>query len=51
MPFEEGLRREVRDYIRGGWIDRRCVKCFFSNSGVLVLLGIALVSVLSLLLV
>lgn len=44
-------RREVRDYIRGGWIDRRCVKCFFSNSGVLVLLGIALASVLSLLLV
>lgn len=44
-------RREVRDYIRGEWMDRRCVKCFFSNSGVLVLLGIALVSVLSLLLV
>lgn len=44
-------RREVRDYIRSEWMDRRCVKCFFSNSGVLVLLGIMLVSMISLLFV
>lgn len=44
-------RREVRDYIHGEWMDRRCVKCFFSNSGVLVMLGIALVSMISLLFV
>ncbi|MGN0978629.1 MAG: lysostaphin resistance A-like protein [Faecousia sp.] len=44
-------RREVRDYNRSEWMDRRCLKCFFSNSGVLVMLGIALVSMASLLFV
>lgn len=44
-------RREVRDYIQAEWMDRRCVKCFFFSSGVLVLLGIALVSMISLLFV
>ena len=44
-------RREIRDYRSSEWMDRRCVKCFFTNSGVLVLLGIALASMVSLLLV
>ncbi len=30
-------RDEIRAYRRGEWIDRRCLKCFFSCSGILVL--------------
>lgn len=30
-------RQEIRDYRRGEWMDRRCVKCFLTNTGVLAL--------------
>lgn len=30
-------RKEIRDYCRGEWIDRRCVKCLFTSSGILLL--------------
>ena len=30
-------RREISAYRKGEWMDRRCLKCFFTNSGVLVL--------------
>lgn len=30
-------RRDIRAYRRGEWIDRRCVKCLFTNPGVLLL--------------
>lgn len=29
-------RREIRDYRRGDGMDGRCVKCFFTNAGVLI---------------
>lgn len=28
--------KQIRVYRRGEWIDRRCVKCFFTNSGTVV---------------
>ena len=31
-------RTEIRDYRRGEWIDRRCLKCFFTSGGVVVLI-------------
>jgi hypothetical protein len=31
-------RGEIRAYRSGEWIDRRCVKCFFLSSGILVLM-------------
>lgn len=30
-------RREVRAYRQGEWMDRRCLKCFFLNPGVVIL--------------
>lgn len=30
-------RSKIREYRLGEWMDRRCLKCFFTNSGVLVL--------------
>lgn len=42
-------RREVAAYNRGEWMDRRVLKCFFTNSGILVLsvlMGIMMVSLL-----
>jgi len=39
-----GKRREIRDYNRSEWMDRRCLKCFFTNSGVLVLTGMMVLS-------
>ena len=44
-------RREIRAYNRSEWIDRRCLKCFFTNSGILVLSVIALYNMISLLFV
>lgn len=40
------LRRrwEIRAYRSGEWIDRRCLKCFFTNSGILILTGLMCVS-------
>lgn len=37
-------RREIGAYNRSEWMDRRCLKCFFLNSGVLVMILIALVN-------
>ena len=31
-------RKSIAEYIRSDWMDRRCVKCFFTNSGVIALL-------------
>lgn len=42
-------RGNIRDYRSSEWIDRRVVKWFFLNTGVLVLMGIALVNMVSLL--
>ena len=30
-------RQEIRDYRNGEWMDRRCLKCFFLNFGILAL--------------
>lgn len=44
-------RRKVREYRRSEWIDRRCVKWFFLNSGMVVFTGMMLWSMISLLFV
>ena len=31
-------RRSIGEYIRSDWMDRRCVKCFFTNSGIIALI-------------
>lgn len=39
-------RREIRAYRKHEWMDRRCIFCFFSNSGILVftmLMGIGMI--------
>lgn len=33
-------RRKIREYRRSGWMDRRCLKCFFTNAGILTFLGL-----------
>ena len=33
-------RREVREYRENGWMDTRVLKCFFLNSGVIVLMAL-----------
>lgn len=40
-------RREIRDYNRGEWMDRRCVKCFLTNSGFLVFAAMMTVSMVA----
>lgn len=44
-------RREIREYRQSEWMDRRVLKCFFLNSGVLVMTLIALVNIIALLFV
>lgn len=39
-------RQEIRDYNRSEWMDRRVLKCFFTNSGILVLTVLMLVNIL-----
>lgn len=39
-------RREVRAYIRGECMDRRCVRAFFTNAGVIVLTVLMIVNML-----
>ena len=41
-------RREIAAYICSEWIDRRCLKCLFTNAGVLVLTILAVYNMLSL---
>lgn len=43
--------REISAYRKGEWMDRRCLKCFFTNSGVLVLTFFMVINMLLLLLV
>jgi len=31
-------RREIADYLYSEWMDRRVLKCFFTNGGVVVLM-------------
>ena len=44
-------RGEIRAYRAGEWIDRRCLKCFFTSSGVLVLTFMMCISMVMLFLV
>lgn len=39
-------RREIRDYNQSEWIDRRCLKCFFTNSGILILTGLMVMNMI-----
>lgn len=41
-------RRDVKAYRKGEWMDRRCIKCFFASSGVIVLMVMMCISMLSL---
>ncbi len=41
--------RSIRDYQRSEWMDRRCIKCFFGCSGVIVLMILMGLNMLSLL--
>ncbi len=40
-------RKRIGEYIRSDWMDRRCVKCFFTNSGVIVLMALMALNVLT----
>lgn len=42
-------RQEIREYNSREWMDKRVLKCFFTNSGILVLSGIMVYSMISLL--
>lgn len=44
-------RQAIRAYRRSGWIDRRVLKCFFTNFGILLLTAIAATNMVSLLFV
>ena len=37
-------RYKIRDYRQAEWMDRRCVKCFFTNAGILTFLIIMCIS-------
>lgn len=41
-------RHAIGAYRRENWLDRRCVRCFFTNSGILILLILMALSMLSL---
>ena len=41
--------REIREYNRSEWMDRRCLKCFFLNFGVLTLAALMIANMISLL--
>ena len=40
-------RKRIGEYIWSDWMDRRCVKCFFTNSGVIVLMVLMALNVLT----
>ena len=44
-------RREIRDYNRSEWMDRRCLKCFFLSSGIIVLTVIMVINIILMLFV
>ena len=33
-------RREIRAYRKSEWMDRRCLKCFFTNLGILAMAAV-----------
>ena len=37
-------RDRIRDYRKGEWMDRRCLKCFFTSPGILILAAVTGVS-------
>lgn len=39
-------RFEIREYRRGEWMDGRCLKCFFTNTGVLLLSLVMIINML-----
>ena len=39
-------RSQIREYRMGEWMDRRCLKCFFTNTGVLLLAALMCVNML-----
>ena len=39
-------RSRIREYSRGEWIDRRCVRCFFTSAGILIMTALMCVSML-----
>ncbi len=39
-------RREIAAYVSREWMDRRVLKCFFFNSGILALTGLMLINIL-----
>lgn len=39
-------RKRIGEYIRSDWMDRRCVKCFFTNSGIIALMVLMAVNAL-----
>lgn len=39
-------RREIGEHIRSEWMDRRVLKCFFTNSGVIVLTVLMVINIL-----
>lgn len=41
-------RREIREYNHSEWMDRRCLKCFFTNSGILALSAICIFNMITL---
>lgn len=42
-------RREIKDYRQSQWMDRSCLKCFFSNAGILIFIAIMALSMISIL--
>lgn len=42
-------RQEVKAYRQSEWMDRRCLKCFFLNSGVIVLTALMVISMIAML--
>ena len=37
-------RNKIRDYCQSEWMDRRCLKCFFTNAGILTFMVITCIS-------
>lgn len=42
-------RQAIREYREGEWLDRRCLKCFFGNAGVIVLTVLMTIQMISVL--
>lgn len=40
-------RKKIRAYRESEWMDRRCLKCFFTNAGILVMTGICVILMLT----